>query len=112
MVLDEPVLRCRDGPCIFAQIRKIAANEGEIGFCWINSFDAANPLNCFGLKNITTQTIDSISGINNHTAAAQTIGNLIDQSLLWIFWMYSNQHRFKYKQIEVTTVVLQPISLN
>jgi len=32
MVLDETVLWRRNGPCIFAQIRKIAAYEGEIGF--------------------------------------------------------------------------------
>ena len=44
------------------------------------------------LKNIATQTIDRIGGIDDDAAALQTVNNGFDLPRLRIIWMYVQKH--------------------
>jgi len=93
MLPDKPVLRCINCLGIFAKIGKIAAYKREVGFERINTLDAANPFHCFLLKNITTESVNCIGGVNDDSAFAQNVSSLFDQPGLWIFGMYLYKDR-------------------
>ena len=52
----------------------------------------ANFFNRFWLMNITTQTINGISGIDDNTSLAQDFRCLPDQSFLRVFGMNPDEH--------------------
>jgi hypothetical protein len=59
---------------------------------WIDRFNPAYPFDSLLLKDITTETINRIGRIYDHTTILQTFRHSPDMALLWVFWMYTNDH--------------------
>jgi hypothetical protein len=61
------------------------ADKGKISFFKPYTPDTGNPLNCSGLRNVTTQPVDGISRINNYTPLTEYLNNLQDLPLAGSF---------------------------
>ena len=92
MIFDEAVMRSGNGLGVLAEIRKITADKGKIGFCRIDALDPADPFHGLGLKDVAAQSIYSVCGINDNPSLAQQFCCLPDQSFLWVLRMYADDH--------------------
>ncbi len=66
------------------------ADEGEVGFIPLDSFDLFYPFNGFGVEDIATYSIEGIGGIDDYTAVAQAFHYLPDMFGVRVFGVDTN----------------------
>jgi hypothetical protein len=72
-------------------VLQIGTHEGE-GFTLGPVFDQRNLFNSLLRGEIAANPISCVSGITDYRTTLQTIYNLLNQSLLGIFWVNFKQH--------------------
>jgi len=75
---------------------QVAADKGQLCFLRIYILYFTNAFHCFVLINITTQAINGIGWINDHSPILQAFYHLFDQPWLRIFGMYLYQHAVQF----------------
>ena len=69
---------------------EIVTDERKIVLLGLNTFDAGYLFDRAGIMNVTTQAIDSIGRIDDHSAIAQAFGYFTDAAGIGIFGINSD----------------------
>ena len=77
---------------IFADIREVVADDWQIAFLRVDALDLTNTLDRPHIQRITTHRIHRVGGIDDKAPVSQDVDDLVYLFLIWILWIYFDQH--------------------
>ena len=83
--------------CVFTQVAQIVHHKTQLRFIGIYILDPGDPFDGFGLKDITTQSIDRICGVDDHAPIHQTFDDGFDMTWVRIIRMNGEEHAAIYE---------------
>jgi hypothetical protein len=78
-------------------VTQVMADKGKIGVLPFDSLDECDPVDCFDLCYVTSQTINRIRWIYHQPSAVQAIGDDLQMTVSGIVRMNTQQHNYELK---------------
>jgi hypothetical protein len=88
-------------PGEIGQVTQVGADEGKPGFVRFYTLDPGHPLNGPGFCDITTDAINCICGIYDHTTILQQFNYFVDMPWIGILFIQFQKHLFRLRGLKI-----------
>jgi hypothetical protein len=83
------------------KVAQVGADKGKPGFFRFDPLDPGHPFHCPGFGDIASYAVNSIGGIDDHSAITKQVNYLLDHLLIRVLFVEFQQHRFQINRVKI-----------